>query len=144
MHSRATIGPRGRPHRWPAPPPCPMWASIKIRCGDIEQCRTLRKVSATSQFGTPNGVLHCSMSPQWFFQAHIVRGGGPGHLCFHPRSITTRIPPHTTRWQVAGTRDPHNNHSQVKYQHHHHHQLSTSTSRSLSLVVVVVVVAASG
>ena len=32
--------------------------------GDIEQCRTPDKVSTTSQFGTSNGALHCSMFPQ--------------------------------------------------------------------------------
>ena len=40
---------------------------------ETEQCRTPYKVSTTSQFGTPSGVLHCSMSPQLFFQAHIVQ-----------------------------------------------------------------------
>ena len=37
-----------------------------LRVG-IELCRTPHKVSATSKLGTPNGVLHCSMSPQLFF-----------------------------------------------------------------------------
>ena len=33
-------------------------------------------MSKTSQFGTPSGVLHCSMSPQGCFYAHVVQGGG--------------------------------------------------------------------
>ena len=37
-------------------------------------------MSITPQFGTPNGVLHCSMSPQGLFYARVVHGGGPGHL----------------------------------------------------------------
>ena len=41
---------------------------FKNPCGDIEQCRTPYKVSTTSPFGAPNGVvLQCSMSPQRVF-----------------------------------------------------------------------------
>ena len=70
----------GSAHRWPGPPSCTRWA-LKNPCGDTGQRRTPHKVSTTSQFGTPNGVLHCSMSPQLFFEAQIVQRGGPGHLC---------------------------------------------------------------
>ena len=31
----------------------------------------------TSQFGTPNGVLHCSMSPHRFFTPRLCKGGVP-------------------------------------------------------------------
>ena len=44
--------------------------------------------------------------------------------------------------QVAGTRNLHNNHPQVKHQHHYHYQLSITTSRGLSLLLVLVVVVA--
>ena len=64
------------------PPPCTTWA-LKNHCGDIEQCRTPHKVSTAPQFGTPNGVLYWSMSPQLFFQARVVQGGGPRHLWYH-------------------------------------------------------------
>ena len=33
-----------------------------------------RKVSTTSQFGTPNGVVHCSISPQGLDYPHNVQG----------------------------------------------------------------------
>ena len=32
--------------------------------------------------GTPNGVLHCSMSPQWFFKPALCKGGVPA-TCVH-------------------------------------------------------------
>ena len=51
--------------RWPEPPPfahCGL--KKKTHWGDIEPGRTSHKVSTTSQFGTPNGVLYCSLSPQ--------------------------------------------------------------------------------
>ena len=63
------------------PPP---WLK-KIPCGDIERCRTPHghptRCPQPLKFVTPNWVLHCSMSRQWFFKAHIVQGGRPGHLC---------------------------------------------------------------
>ena len=40
-------------------------------------------MSTAPQFGTPNGVLYWSMSPQLFFQARVVQGGGPRHLWYH-------------------------------------------------------------
>ena len=39
----------------------------------FDQCSEPDKVWTTPQFGTPNGVLHCSMSPQGIFYAHIMR-----------------------------------------------------------------------
>ena len=34
------------------------------------------QVATISQFGTPTGVQRCSMSPQGFFYAQVVQGGG--------------------------------------------------------------------
>ena len=48
-------------------PPFAQCGLKKSHCGDIKQCRTPHKVSTTSQCGTPNGVRHCSMSPQLYF-----------------------------------------------------------------------------
>ena len=72
-------------HRWrgPPPPPCTMWA-FENHCGDIEQCRT--------PFGVPNlrGCGHLvgcvlyalfNVSTRSSFKAHLVVGGGAGHLC---------------------------------------------------------------
>ena len=62
------------------PPACAIRA-FKHPCGNIEQCSTRYKVSTTSRFGTPNGVLHCSMSPPIFFiSPNGTRRGSPGHL----------------------------------------------------------------
>ena len=46
--------------------------------GGIEQRgKPHNEVSTTSQFGTRNGVLRCSMSPQGFIYApRVVQGGG--------------------------------------------------------------------
>ena len=52
-------------------------------CGGVVQCNKPHKVSTTSKFGTPDGVLHCSMSPQGFHTPTLCKcvGGGPGHQC---------------------------------------------------------------
>lgn len=60
------------------PPPLEHCGGKKTHCGDIEPCNT--------PLGVPNdtscGLLHCSMYPQGFlFYTHIVKGGGPVHLC---------------------------------------------------------------
>ena len=71
-------------HRWPGPPLCTLWAS-KNPSGDIEQCRTARKVSTTSQLGAPNGVLHCSMSPQMIFSKPTLWKEGVPATCVRER-----------------------------------------------------------
>ena len=57
------------PHRWPGPPPC----TSKSLCGDIEQYTTPHKVPTISQLVTPNGVLHCSVSPQHFLKHTLCK-----------------------------------------------------------------------
>ena len=63
-----------RPHRWPEPPPPALCERKKC----LWRHRTMKQ---NSQFRMPNGVLHCSMSPQaCFLRSHCARGGN-GHLC---------------------------------------------------------------
>ena len=69
-------------------PSCAKWAQERP-CGGLGQCSNSHKVSTTSLVPAPS-VLHCSMSPQWLFLAHILRGGrGPGHPR-HKQAVNTR------------------------------------------------------
>lgn len=62
--------------RWLVFPPCIIWG-YNNPCGSIEQRSNPRKVPTSSEFGTPTGVLHCSMSPQLFVCATLCRGRVP-------------------------------------------------------------------
>ena len=54
-------------HRGLGPPPPPYNLSGKrILVEALHKVADPRRLSTTSQFGTPDGVLRCSMSPQFF------------------------------------------------------------------------------
>ena len=77
--------------RDPPPAPCGLY---KFFWRHWIMYRAPHKVSTTSEFGTPNGVLRCSMSPQCFLSPHCARGGA-GHMWISSFYQTTplAVPP---------------------------------------------------
>ena len=62
--------------RWPEPR---FRRTASNPWGNVEHCSKPHKVSVTSQFGTPTGVVRCSMPPEGFCLRPQYAGGGGSH-----------------------------------------------------------------